>query len=238
MVTPPGAHSGVPAGQAHPTRRTRRTQHPHGASCHTTSAHARREAERSPPARPCQFRVPSSGDRRGGTHTHTHTHTHTFVAARYIAVLPISRDDHGGPAETDHRFWEPPRDSPVPPQGATNRSPAPEVDYATQPSSLPGQLVTPPEAHPGVTARQAHPTRRPRRTQHPHGSRQVATVQARLNLGNSGFSPDETGGVEHTHTHTCCYRGTKGRLRQKRHASITPPAPSRAEGVGSLGPPT
>ncbi len=29
----------------------------------------------------------------------------------------------GGPAEADHRLWEPPRDSPVPPQGTINRRP-------------------------------------------------------------------------------------------------------------------
>ncbi len=44
----------------------------------------------------------------------------------------------GGPAEADHRLWEPHRDSPAPPQGTTNRCPATEVDYAQQPSSPPG----------------------------------------------------------------------------------------------------
>ncbi len=41
----------------------------------------------------------------------------------------------GGPAEADHRLWEPPRDSPVPPQGTTNRRLATEVHYAQQPSA-------------------------------------------------------------------------------------------------------
>ena len=76
------------------------------------------------------------------------------------------------PSEADHRLWEPPRDSPVPPQGATNRRPAPEVVLQCNPPPFreeDRQLVTPPGANPGVPARQAHPTRRPRGTQHPHG---------------------------------------------------------------------
>ena len=99
------------------------------------------------------------------------THTH-IVAARFVAALPISRDNHGGPAEADLRHWEPPRDSPVPPQGAPNLRPATEVDYAQQASSPPGggpTVVTPPGAHPGVPTGQA-PRRRTRGIQHPHGA--------------------------------------------------------------------
>ncbi len=33
-----------------------------------------------------------------------------IVATRYVVALPISRDNHGGPAEADHRLWESPRD--------------------------------------------------------------------------------------------------------------------------------
>ncbi len=39
----------------------------------------------------------------------------------------------GGPAEADHRLWEPPRDSPAPPRGTNNRRPATEVEPKVQP---------------------------------------------------------------------------------------------------------
>lgn len=132
------------------------------------------------------------------------THTHTVVAARYVAVLPSSRDNHGGPAEADHRFWEAPRDSPIPPQGATNRRPASGVDYATQTSFLPGRR---PAA--------GNPTQRPRGTQHHHGC-QLQQNPTRSRPTCSGGVPParpcqvrvpsgrdrKGGGDTQTHTHT------------------------------------
>jgi hypothetical protein len=105
LVTPPGAHSGVPASQAYPMRRPRGTQRPHG----------------------CQLSLYNPDEAlsmQGSLRTdiqYTHTLTVGVVVVQYIAVLPISRNDLGGPAGADHYLWEPPRDSPVPPQGATNR---------------------------------------------------------------------------------------------------------------------
>ena len=125
----------------------------------------------------------------------------------------------GGPAEADHRLWEPPRDSPVPPLGATNRRPATEVVLQRNPPPFredARQLVTPPGANPGVPARQAQPTRRPRGTQHPHGCQlphhpdPLTTDVQRRGIPR----PDPV----NTHTHT------KQRTTTKRHKCVPPSA--------------
>ena len=58
-----------------------------GASCHCTTL-----------ARPCQFRVPSGRDRKGGTHTHTHTHTpthpHTHTPTHPHTHTPTHKRTH------------------------------------------------------------------------------------------------------------------------------------------------
>ena len=124
MVTPPGAHPGMPARQAHPTRRPRGTQNPHGCQLPLYNPGQTLLIQGSLRTRP-----------EGGRHTHTHTLL-LLGTSRYYQ-FPVTTTG-GPPKQTTASLWEPPRDSPVPPQGATNRRPATEVDYATQPLSLPG----------------------------------------------------------------------------------------------------
>ena len=89
MVTPPGAHPGVPTGQAHPTRRTRGTQHPHGPVAPPpplTPDVKRRGVPRPDPDNSGFSPVEIGGMGNTHTHTYTYTHTHTHtVAARFVA---------------------------------------------------------------------------------------------------------------------------------------------------------
>ena len=90
-------------------------------------SHAATSRDPAPSWVPVVIVQPRRSPVNAGFFTDRHTvHTHTLtvvvvVVVQYIAVLPISRNDLGGPAGADHYLWEPPRDSPVPPQGATNR---------------------------------------------------------------------------------------------------------------------
>ena len=108
--------------------------------------------------------------------TDRHRHTHTLVVdARYVAVLPISRDDHTGPDE---------------------------ADYATQPSSLPGggpaagnsawgplRSAREPGISHAATSRDPAPSWVP-----------VVIVQPRRSPVNAGFFTDRH--TVHTHTHS------------------------------------
>jgi hypothetical protein len=136
--------------------------------------------------------------------TDRHRHTHTLVVdARYVAVLPISRDDHTGPDE---------------------------ADYATQPSSLPGggpaagnsawgplRSAREPGISHAATSRDPAPSWVP-----------VVIVQPRRSPVNAGFFTDRHTVHTHTHCWCCCcsvHRGTTNFPQRPRRARRSRPLP-------------
>ncbi len=155
-----------------------------------------------------------------GKHTYTYTSTHSCCSVhRGTASFPRRP---WGPAEADHCLWEPPRDSPVPPQGGNQPAPGHRSGLARQPPSLPGggpaadnpawgpprSGRTPGTSH-AATSRDQAPSRVPVAT--PSRSAHTYThthSQTHRHTDTQTHRHTDTQTHRHTHKHTHTHRHT------------------------------